>query len=239
MQARCERLHVHRAARVLVTSRYSGETRAAVLRAGAVSHGGARADRSGRRGAATWQAFRRRRMPERFTVLYVGRFYRRKRVGLLLEAAAELRGAIPNLEIRIVGNGPCDAAWRAQAARLQLANTVTWLGDVSRAAPGRRVQSRRRLLPAQRSGRLRHRAAGSHGGRVSRSWRRARRRFPKWRRTRRWWNRRAPQRWPAGILALHGSPEARAAQSRRSRLGGAVRCAAGGATVCGRCARYR
>jgi glycosyltransferase involved in cell wall biosynthesis len=69
----------------------------------------------------------------RFSVLYVGRFYRRKRVGLLLEAAAALRNAIPKLEIRIVGNGPCDAAWRAQAGRLNLTNTVTWLGDISRA----------------------------------------------------------------------------------------------------------
>ncbi len=39
----------------------------------------------------------------------------------------------PRLEIRIVGNGPCDAAWRTQADRLKLANTVTWLGDISRA----------------------------------------------------------------------------------------------------------
>jgi glycosyltransferase involved in cell wall biosynthesis len=71
---------------------------------------------------------------ERFTVLYVGRFYLRKRVGLLLEAAAALRNAIPRLEIRVVGNGPCDAAWRAQADRLKLDGSVTWLGDISRAA---------------------------------------------------------------------------------------------------------
>jgi glycosyltransferase involved in cell wall biosynthesis len=67
-------------------------------------------------------------------VLYVGRFYRRKRVGLLLEAAAELRATIPTLEIRIVGNGPCNATWREQAIQLKLDNTVTWLGDISRAA---------------------------------------------------------------------------------------------------------
>ena len=67
-------------------------------------------------------------------MLFVGRFYRRKRVGLLVEAAAALRGAIPNLEVRIVGNGPCDAAWRALAARLKLQRTVTWLGDISRNA---------------------------------------------------------------------------------------------------------
>jgi glycosyltransferase involved in cell wall biosynthesis len=66
-------------------------------------------------------------------VLYVGRFYRRKRVGLLLESAAELRKAIPGLEVRIVGNGPCGAAWRAQAGRLKLESTVTWLGDITRA----------------------------------------------------------------------------------------------------------
>jgi glycosyltransferase involved in cell wall biosynthesis len=134
VQARCERLHVHRAARVLVTSRYSGECaqrlygleqfptvvpelidlaawrrHLAAVPAPAPAHSG------------------------RFTVLFVGRFYRRKRVGLLLDAAAALRSAIPDLEIRMVGNGPCNAAWRARAGHLKLDNTVTWLGDISRA----------------------------------------------------------------------------------------------------------
>jgi glycosyltransferase involved in cell wall biosynthesis len=134
VQARCERLHVHRAARVLVTSRYSGvcaqrlygleqfptvvpelidlaawRRHLAAVPAPAPAHSG------------------------RFTVLFVGRFYRRKRVGLLLDAAAALRSAIPDLEIRIVGNGPCNAAWRARAGHLKLDNTVTWLGDISRA----------------------------------------------------------------------------------------------------------
>src|ERR1019366_3592650 len=134
VQARCERLHVHRAARVLVTSRYSGvcaqrlygleqfptvvpelidlaawRRHLAAVPAPAPAHSG------------------------RFTVLFVGRFYRRKRVGLLLDAAAALRSAIPDLEIRIVGNGPCNAAWRARAGHLKLDNTVTWLGGISRA----------------------------------------------------------------------------------------------------------
>jgi glycosyltransferase involved in cell wall biosynthesis len=132
VQARCERLHVHRAARVLVSSRYSGvcaqrfyglEQLPTVV--------------PELIDLAAWRlhlaAFPAPAHSVRFTVLYVGRFYRRKRVGLLLEAAAELRNAIPNLEIRIVGNGPCDAAWRAQADHLKLKNTVTWLGDISRA----------------------------------------------------------------------------------------------------------
>ncbi len=66
-------------------------------------------------------------------MLYVGRFYLRKRVNLLLDAAADLRTAIPGLEIRIVGNGPCNDAWRAHSAARKLENTVTWLGDISRA----------------------------------------------------------------------------------------------------------
>ncbi|MCX6630351.1 MAG: glycosyltransferase family 4 protein [Candidatus Solibacter sp.] len=132
VQARCERLHVHRAARVLVTSRYSGECAQRLY--------GLDQFPTVVPELIDLTAWRRRleafpapAHAERFTVLYVGRFYRRKRVGLLLEAAAELRGEIPNLEVRVVGNGPCGDAWRAQAGHLQLGDTVTWLGDVSRA----------------------------------------------------------------------------------------------------------
>jgi glycosyltransferase involved in cell wall biosynthesis len=130
VQARCERLHVRSARRVLVTSRYSGECAQRL-------YGLAQFPTvvpelidlaAWRRHLAGFPA-----EAERFTVLSVGRFYHRKRVGLLLEAAAELRHAIPNLEIRIVGNGPCGGAWRAQAGRLKLEKTVTWLGDISRA----------------------------------------------------------------------------------------------------------
>ncbi len=133
VQARCERLHVRRAARVVATSQYSAECarRMYGLKEMPVvvpelidlpawrrlldSVNGVAANRAGR-----------------FTVLYVGRFYRRKRVNLLLEAAARLRQEVPGLEVRIVGNGPCAEAWRRQAAALKLADTVTWLGDISR-----------------------------------------------------------------------------------------------------------
>jgi glycosyltransferase involved in cell wall biosynthesis len=131
LQARCERLHVRRASRVVVTSRYSGECAQRMYQldrfpAVVPELVDLRAWRRHLEAAGAVQS-------PRFTVLYVGRFYRRKRVNLLLDAAAELRGAIPNLEIRMVGNGPCDAAWRAHSARLKLENTVTWLGDISRA----------------------------------------------------------------------------------------------------------
>ena len=42
----------------------------------------------------------------KFIVLSVSRFYPRKRLHILLEAAARLRNRIPNLELRIVGGGP-------------------------------------------------------------------------------------------------------------------------------------
>jgi glycosyltransferase involved in cell wall biosynthesis len=130
-QARCERLHVQRAARVLVSSQYSAECAQRLYGLEQLPTVVPEAIdlAAWRRYLADYPAA----AETRFTVLYVGRFYRRKRVGLLLKAAAALRGTIPNLEVRIVGNGPCDAAWRARAEHLKLQGTVTWLGDISRA----------------------------------------------------------------------------------------------------------
>ena len=130
VQARRERLHVERAARVLVTSRYSGER--------AKEYYGLREFplvvpelidlREWRRLLELHPAG-----GPRFVVLLVGRFYRRKRVDVLLHAAVRLRESVPGLEIRIVGNGPCAERWRRLARDLKLGGTVTWLGDVTRA----------------------------------------------------------------------------------------------------------
>jgi glycosyltransferase involved in cell wall biosynthesis len=128
IQARCEKLHVHRAARVMVTSRYCadqvralyGYTRAAVMVPELID-------------LAAWRAHLaaapRYAGSGRCAVLFVGRFYRRKRVDVLLRAAAQLRRKIA---LRIVGNGPCNAMWRDLARSLNLEGTVTWLGDVTR-----------------------------------------------------------------------------------------------------------
>jgi glycosyltransferase involved in cell wall biosynthesis len=131
IQARCERLHVLRAARVIATSRYC----AAQVRS---LYGVAREplvvpeliDLA--RWRAALAAGRAPRSAGRFLVLFVGRLYRRKRVDVLLRAAVALRGRIPELEVRIVGNGPCAAPLRQLAAELKLHGTVTFLGDVSR-----------------------------------------------------------------------------------------------------------
>jgi glycosyltransferase involved in cell wall biosynthesis len=129
LQARCERAHVERAARVLATSHYSAaraqefyalrQTPTVVPELIDL---------------AEWRRLLARTPAEssRFTVLFVGRFYRRKRVELLLRAAAELRARIPGIEVRLVGAGPCGPPLRRLSADLKLDGTVTWLGDVSR-----------------------------------------------------------------------------------------------------------
>jgi glycosyltransferase involved in cell wall biosynthesis len=131
IQARCERLHVLRAARVIVTSRYCaaqvrslyGATREPIVVPELIDLAEWRAALAA--GSAPSPA-------GRFLVLFVGRLYRRKRVDVLLRAAAALRGRIPELEVRIVGNGPCAAPLRQLTAELKLSGTVSFLGDVSR-----------------------------------------------------------------------------------------------------------
>lgn len=133
LQARCERTHVHRAERVLVTSRYSGDcaqrlyglTQAPAVVPELIDLAAWRRHLAASPSSAE---------SGRFTVLFVGRFYLRKRVNLLLDAAARLRLAIPDLEVRIVGDGPCNASWREKARQLNLEDSVTWLKDISRAA---------------------------------------------------------------------------------------------------------
>jgi glycosyltransferase involved in cell wall biosynthesis len=68
--------------------------------------------------------------PRRFTVLSVCRFYPRKRLDVLLRAAALLRETMPELEIRIVGNGPQRDRLQAICQELDLGSIVRWLGDL-------------------------------------------------------------------------------------------------------------
>ena len=131
MQARWERLHVQRAARVLATSRYSAErarefyglTELPATVPEPIDLG------EWRRLLALHQVA----ASSRFTVLFAGRLYRRKRVDVLLRAAAELRDRIIGLEVRIVGHGPCAVPLRELTRELKLESTVNWLGDVPRA----------------------------------------------------------------------------------------------------------
>ncbi|HEY7209278.1 MAG TPA: glycosyltransferase family 4 protein [Bryobacteraceae bacterium] len=69
--------------------------------------------------------------PRKFTVLSVCRFYPRKRLDVLLRAAAILRDRIPNLEIRIVGGGPEHGKLLQMHSDLRLGPAVQWLGDLT------------------------------------------------------------------------------------------------------------
>jgi glycosyltransferase involved in cell wall biosynthesis len=78
--------------------------------------------------------------PAKFTVLSVCRFYPRKRLAILLRAAARLRTQLPHLEVRIAGGGPEEARLLNLWRTLRLESTVRWLGNVSQAALAREYQ---------------------------------------------------------------------------------------------------
>jgi len=63
--------------------------------------------------------------------LSVCRFYPRKRLDILLARAGLLRSTIPELEIRIVGNGPEHSRLQGICKELDLETVVQWLGDAS------------------------------------------------------------------------------------------------------------
>jgi glycosyltransferase involved in cell wall biosynthesis len=130
LQARCERLHVQRAARVLTTCRYSADRVRELYSLRCLPSVVPEPIR-----LAEWRSLLAQHpaASDRFPVLFVGRFYRRKRVDVLLRAAAILRHRLPALELRIVGNGPCAPALHALARDLKLDAAVTWLGDITRA----------------------------------------------------------------------------------------------------------
>ena len=132
IQARCERRHVRKTNLITTTSAYSA---------------GRIADLYGPCSTVQilpepidlerWNGLFRANPAEpdsrRFTVLCVCRFYPRKRVDTLLRAAALLRRDIGNLQVRIVGAGSESRRLQALAVKLELGNTVEWLGNVDQA----------------------------------------------------------------------------------------------------------
>jgi glycosyltransferase involved in cell wall biosynthesis len=131
VQARWERKNVARADRVLVTSHYC---------AGVVEH---LYDVPPERIAVVpepidledWQRYfarAPRRPSERPTIFSVARMYPRKRLEDLLEAVALLRRRLPEVRLRIVGEGPARAELLGRQGALGLGEAVVFLGEVSR-----------------------------------------------------------------------------------------------------------
>lgn len=130
LQARWEAYHVHHADRVIATSRYSAERLVALYKLKSEP-----AIIPELIDLSAWrERFARQRIApdaSRFVVLCVCRLYRRKRVDLLLRAAAQLRARIPQLEVRIAGDGPEQKTLNRLAATLRLSGTVRWLGSLN------------------------------------------------------------------------------------------------------------
>jgi len=110
MQSQCERRNVHRASAVITTSRHSA-ARIAELYAPPQAVRVVPELIDLRMWRELFDAAPQRRR-SRFTVLSVARLYRRKRIDVLLKAAAMLDREI---ELRIVGDGPERARLRAIA----------------------------------------------------------------------------------------------------------------------------
>jgi hypothetical protein len=131
VQARREAHHVRHADRIVTTSRYS---------AGRLMHfyglEQAPAVIPELIDLAAWrEAFRLAdgaAEPGRFVVLCVCRLYARKRVDLLLRAAAELKPRIPRLQVRIAGEGPESKKLQELLGSLGLGDDVHWLGTLDR-----------------------------------------------------------------------------------------------------------
>ena len=65
---------------------------------------------------------------EPLRVLFVGRLVPFKGVGMLLDAAALAAASGRPIEVTIVGSGPMEQAWRAQAAALGIERLVRFMG---------------------------------------------------------------------------------------------------------------
>jgi glycosyltransferase involved in cell wall biosynthesis len=132
IQAACEQQHVRRASRVIATSEYSSRKitkfyrppLAPLIVPELID-------------LEAWGRLSARCQPpaasDKFVVLSVCRFYRRKRLDVLLAAAERLRDRIRNLEVRIVGGGPerdhLTRLWRQKG----LQNIVVWREDIGEA----------------------------------------------------------------------------------------------------------
>jgi glycosyltransferase involved in cell wall biosynthesis len=140
LQAACERIHVRRADAVLTTSAHSARMLQQCYgldRTPSIVPELIDAERWQRLLASA--ARECRRAP--FTVLCVCRFYPRKRLAILLRAAAVLRSEMAGLEVRIVGGGPeAPKLWQL-AEKLELEDTVRWLGHLPQAELAREYRN--------------------------------------------------------------------------------------------------
>jgi len=129
IQAECEKRHVRRADLVLTTSDYSGNRIQQLYGLG--YHPRVVPEPID---LTRWREIlplRPRDTTGKFVVLSVCRFYPRKRLHVLLAAAARLRARIRELEVRIIGGGPEEARLKAFCREKHLEGSVVWRQNIS------------------------------------------------------------------------------------------------------------
>lgn len=139
IQSRWERRHVQRASGVTTSSAYSAERISTLYGPCAPVHVIPEPIN-----LALWNdVFRQSSSgpdPSRFTILCVCRFFRRKRIDMLLRAVALSRRSIPHLQLRIVGDGAEAGHLHALASALGVTDIVHWLGNTAQDQLAREYQ---------------------------------------------------------------------------------------------------
>lgn len=75
----------------------------------------------------------REKLDEQMRILYAGHFLSLKGMDFGLRAFGRLAQENPDVSLTMLGQGPCEARWRALADRSSMAEKVTWLKQMSRA----------------------------------------------------------------------------------------------------------
>ena len=130
IQAACERIHVRKADAVITTSAYSAARIQALYGLPNLPHIVPELI-----DLEAWNKLLdstpHPQPRNKFIVLSVCRFYPRKRLHLLLRAAARLRQFIPELEVRIVGGGPEAPRLKELCEKENLGSVVVWRENIS------------------------------------------------------------------------------------------------------------
>lgn len=143
IQSRCERIHVRTADQVITTSKYSaqrikdlyGLQRTPEIIPELIDLEAWTTLLNSQKGVPHPTRYFCERVgtltSSTFAVLTVCRFYPRKRLEVLLRAAARLRTRIPELQLRIVGGGPEANKLKRICQEEQLERIVTWRENIA------------------------------------------------------------------------------------------------------------
>jgi glycosyltransferase involved in cell wall biosynthesis len=71
------------------------------------------------------------RPPKEHTILFIGKLVEQKGVDVLIKALARARSVIPDVRLKIVGDGPEEHLLRELAADIQVSELITFAGKLS------------------------------------------------------------------------------------------------------------